>query len=355
MSSKHHAIFETIHADILQGRYAAGSRLPSEESLCRKWKVSRPTVARALHDIQALGLVERRAGSGTYVRVHVQSTRPTLGIFAEGLGKTEILDPICAEITRSAQERGCAVFTGGLPHEQSPRDLAKHWEKNGVRGVIFAPLENIPDREPYNLRVAKAFQEAGMSVILIDRDATEFPFRSNYDLISMDNFQAGCLIGKHLAESQRYRVAFVAKPNFPSSTNLRLAGIREGLGEKNFSPVDFFIGDPEEADFVKKITHASSPYAAVVCSNDLTAAQLLKTSMRLGKTIPEDFLLTGFDDVRYATLLPVPLTTIRQPCREIGITCIDTLLTRLEHPKLPPRAIFLTGQLIIRTSTTPSR
>ena len=71
--------------------------------------VSRPTAARALRDLQGLGLLERRAGSGTFLRqpsAAVQSkssaTR-SFGLLVAGLGNTEILDPICNEIMQAAQ------------------------------------------------------------------------------------------------------------------------------------------------------------------------------------------------------------------------------------------------------------
>jgi LacI family transcriptional regulator len=349
--SKHQTIFEALHSEIVQGKHTAGSLLPSEEALCRRWKVSRPTVARALKDLQILGLIERRAGSGTYVRPNIRATKPVLGLFVEGLGKTEILDPICAEITRSAQERGCGIFTGGLPPEHSPREIAEEWAKNGIRGVFFAPIEFREQREAYNLEVARAFEKAGLSVVLVDRDVTEYPRRSDYDLVGLDNFHAGCLLGLHLTGNGCKRVAFVAKPEYPATTDLRLAGVREGARMGDGGSVDFHVGDPQDTDFVERVLRAAPRYDAVVCSNDLTAAQWLRSATQKGWRVPADFNLAGFDDVHYATLLSVPLTTVRQPCRSIGIACVDAMLGRLERPLLPPRTINLRGDLIARSST----
>jgi LacI family transcriptional regulator len=348
---KHQAIFEVLHSEIVQGKHTPGSLLPSEKALCRRWKVSRPTVARALKDLQILGLIERRAGSGTYVRPDIRATKPILGLFVEGLGKTEILDPICAEITRAAQERGCSIFTGGLPPDHSPREIAEEWAKNGIRGVFFTPVEFHDQRETYNLEVACAFEKAGLSVVLVDRDVTEYPHRSDYDLVAMDNFQAGCLIGLHLAEKAGVRVAFVAKPEYPATTDLRLTGVREGLAHSANAKVDFHIGDPQEISFVEKVLRAKPRYDAVICSNDLTAAQWLQSATQHGWRVPVDFKLAGFDDVRYATLLSVPLTTVRQPCRSIGIASVDAMLSRLERPLLPARSITLRGELVARAST----
>jgi DNA-binding GntR family transcriptional regulator len=66
--TKHRQVFEYVLADIESGRLKDGDRLPSEAEFVKQFGSSRPTVARALHDLQNLRLVERRVGSGTYVR-----------------------------------------------------------------------------------------------------------------------------------------------------------------------------------------------------------------------------------------------------------------------------------------------
>jgi LacI family transcriptional regulator len=62
----------------------------------------------------------------------------------------------------------------------------------------------------------------------------------------------------------------------------------------------------------------------------------MQTAAGLGCKVPGDLRLAGFDDAGFATLLTTPLTTIRQPCRYLGITCIDVMLGRIRHPELPP-------------------
>ena len=58
----------------------------------------------------------------------------------------------------------------------------------------------------------------------------------------------------------------------------------------------------------------------------------------------------GIDDVEYASLLPVPLTTIHQPCREIGEAALDAMLDRIERPARPVRDILLECSLVVRQS-----
>ena len=58
----------------------------------------------------------------------------------------------------------------------------------------------------------------------------------------------------------------------------------------------------------------------------------------------------GFDDVRFATLLSVPLTTIQQPCRDIALTAFNAMRERIADPTLPSRSLLLAPKLIVRES-----
>ena len=72
--------------------------------------------------------------------------------------------------------------------------------------------------------------------------------------------------------------------------------------------------------------------------------------LRLGYRVPDDVRIVGIDDLEFAQLLPVPLTTFRQPTREIGAAAIAALLDRLERADLPARDILLQGEIVVRRS-----
>jgi DNA-binding LacI/PurR family transcriptional regulator len=76
----------------------------------------------------------------------------------------------------------------------------------------------------------------------------------------------------------------------------------------------------------------------------------MRTLERLNIRVPNTVRLVGFDDVKYATLLGVPLTTIHQPCREIAMTALQTMIERIKDPTLPPRQMALTPRLVVRES-----
>jgi LacI family transcriptional regulator len=57
-----------------------------------------------------------------------------------------------------------------------------------------------------------------------------------------------------------------------------------------------------------------------------------------------------FDDVRFATLLSVPLTTMHQPCREIAQVALRVMLDRIEDPTMPPRWLAVSPSPVVRES-----
>ena len=78
---------------------------------------------------------------------------------------------------------------------------------------------------------------------------------------------------------------------------------------------------------------------------------LVKSLIAIGKRVPEDVAVTGFDDESIARSSVPPLTTIRQPAGLIAKTAFKTLLARIRYPQNDPREILLDAPLITRKST----
>lgn len=125
--AKHHEISRQLRTAIAAGRYGAKGRLPGEPQLVKQFGVSRPTVARALLDLQAEGLIERRAGSGTYVRARAPAlvTTRQLGLLVPGLENTEIFGLICGELASLAQAHDYSLVWGSsmFPHQDTDSSL----------------------------------------------------------------------------------------------------------------------------------------------------------------------------------------------------------------------------------------
>jgi GntR family transcriptional regulator of arabinose operon len=217
-----------------------------------------------------------------------------------------------------------------------------------VSGVFFAPLELTPEKDVINRRIAEVLDKAGIPLVLLDRDLVPHPDRSGYDLVGIDNRRAGYTITSHLLQHGCRRVAFVGRPRSAPTVDARISGYKEAMGDAGLAPSIHRI-DPEDAAELKRIMAKGRP-DGFVCANDFTAAQLLKTLNALSVSVPDQVRMVGIDDVKYAGLLPVPLTTIHQPCADIGAVAIGAMLQRLSNPKLPPRDILLSFHLVERDS-----
>jgi LacI family transcriptional regulator len=169
--------------------------------------------------------------------------------------------------------------------------------------------------------------------------------------VGIDNFAGGYLAARHLIKLGARRLNFVSRPFSATTVDARRAGAATALRDARLEvPGDFVQqGDFADKSFVRHLT-AARRLDAVICANDLTAAQLLQTLPRVKLSCPRDLRIVGFDDLRFATLLSVPLTTIHQPCREIALTAFNAMRERLADPTLPPRSILLPPRLVVRES-----
>ena len=169
--------------------------------------------------------------------------------------------------------------------------------------------------------------------------------------MGIDNRRAGYLITEHLLRLGSRRIAFVGVANAAATVDARASGYREALAawDLAYQPALVRRLDPADAAAVRGLMESVRP-EALVCANDWTAARVMHTLLELGHAVPGDVRLVGIDDVEYAALLPVPLTTLRQPTRQIGAAALAAMLDRVAGAELPTRDILLHGTLIVRRS-----
>jgi DNA-binding LacI/PurR family transcriptional regulator len=353
---KHKQVYGALERGIRSGQWKGGERLPSEAELVRQFGASRITVGRAVRDLAAAGLVDRRAGSGTFVRVARPAGALSFGLLIPDLGETEIFEPICQGMMGSPLARKHALlwgsFTGpAASKEERAWDLCRQYIDRKVSGVFFAPLELTEAKDYVNQRIARALDEARIPVVLLDRTVGPYPQRGHHDLVGIDNRRAGYVVTEHLLTLGARRIAFVGVPNAAATVDAREAGYREALFAREV-PFERALAcrlDPAEVEGIRALMAASRPQG-IVCANDWTAARLLHTLLQLGHEVPRDVRLVGIDDVDYASLLPVPLTTLRQPTRQLGAVALAAMLDRVAGADLPGRDILLQGKLIVRAS-----
>jgi DNA-binding LacI/PurR family transcriptional regulator len=144
------------------------------------------------------------------------------------------------------------------------------------------------------------------------------------------------------------RVVFFGWPTSAATVGQRIAGYCEAVRHSG-KPEMVEIGDAESRESIAQLLLKHRP-DGFVCANDRTAGQIMVRLNELGVEIPGKMKITGVDDAKYASFLHVPLTTVRQPCHDIGAAAVWTMIERIEHPNMAAREILLDCQLIVRRS-----
>jgi DNA-binding LacI/PurR family transcriptional regulator len=354
---KHSQIYDFLKSAILDGTYANNGQLPTEMEIGAQFAVSRPTVARALAALEKESMVERIAGAGTFVRFEAKGDKLAFGLLIPQLGQTEIFEPICGQIAQEALKRGHSLLwgsstqAGDLSDRQVAESVCRNYIEHKVRGVFFAPFEHVADRQEANQAIIDQLDRAGIRIVLLDRDYLTYPQRSRFDLVGIHNNRAGYVLAEHLIGLGAKRIEFCAVSDSAPTVFQRHLGCQDALRQAGLAQKlsNMCVGEPEDAEFVRGKLLKSKP-DAVICANDATAARLLRTLNSLGVRVPADLRVAAFDDVGYAKLLHPALTTIRQPCRDIGTAAMLTMLERLDNPSLQARDILLDFELVIRES-----
>ncbi len=354
---KYQRIYRSIQGAIASGEYKVGQRLPSESQLVNTFGASRITVNRALRELQLGGVIDRRAGSGSYVRAQPERSY-TFGLLIPDLGKTEIFEPICRGMAQAEEtdHRHALLWSKSLgdseAKESQATELCQRLVSEKVAGAFFAPLELTPAKDAVNQVIVETFERAGIPIVLLDRDLVAYPARSRYDVVGIDNRRAGYTITAHLLEAGCRRVAFVGRPGSAPTVEARIAGYREAIVDSGSEWEPDFVQriEPWDVEAVKKMMATAKP-DGILSANDFTAANLMKTLAAVGVRVPDQVRLAAFDDVKYASLLPVPLTTIHQPCTRMGAAAVAAMVQRMRTPDLPARDILLDFHLVVREST----
>ena len=153
---------------------------------------------------------------------------------------------------------------------------------------------------------------------------------------------------------QRRRIAFVAGPSTSVEGARRLHGYRmalESVGLKQ-DPALIAEGDylgPSGREAVRVLERQARKYDAIVAANDLMAIGVMEALRAIGKSVPQDVSVIGFDDIEEASFSAPTLTTVRQPLQEVGAMAARMALQRIDGASVEPHTM-VTAPLVIRQS-----
>jgi LacI family transcriptional regulator len=173
------------------------------------------------------------------------------------------------------------------------------------------------------------------------------------DVVAADNATGMKALVAHLINEHQYRgLCFVTGPKDAPDARERQRAFEGALS--NGAVIDQVIhGDfsaGSGAAAARILLDRRQLPEAVVCANDQMAIGVLREFQKAGIRVPADVALTGFDDVYPSRLVDPPLTTVRQPVRDLGIRAAQRLLVKIGQPTLPARAEILPTSAVIRAS-----
>ncbi|HEX8446524.1 MAG TPA: LacI family DNA-binding transcriptional regulator [Sphingomonas sp.] len=174
--------------------------------------------------------------------------------------------------------------------------------------------------------------------------------------VTMDDAAAAADMTRHLIDLGHRRIGFLTGHPDHVAARDRLIGYRSAMAAAGIAEMPGLVAegrfDFESGAAAAAVLLASDPRpTAIFASNDDMAAGALAAAHARGIAVPDELSIAGFDDIDLARAVWPPLTTMRQPIRDIAYAAADLLLDRegtgAGKPPLPPY------QLIVRGSTGP--
>lgn len=216
------------------------------------------------------------------------------------------------------------------------------WQKD-VDGVMWC-----------SARVAAAELEMQITrfpaVVLLNRDLEPLPL--NATTINVNDYRGAGLAVRYLLAQGRRRIALLNGPQHSISAQRRLAGYRDTLNEAGMPPIPALeyccLPDTESGyEAALELFHSHPTVDAVLAFNDLVAIGVMQACYTVGRRVPEDVAIIGFDDIPLATIIRPQLTTLHVDLQHIGELAMQQLQHLIEGTA-EPSAIVIEPQLIVR-------
>ena len=224
-------IAECLFAEIREGRYSVHNSFPSLTRIMTRFGVTRVTAMRSVDELKRRGVVEALSRSG----FKVIKSNNTIGMILPGVAYSEFFAAIMDGVSQSCQKVGCSLLVGNVyskSHEvraQQAKDLAADFVRKGVAGVIFQPIEFLSNATQINRGIVSILTDANIPIVLIDYDIVQSPERSEFDLVGINNFDAGRRLAEHLMSKGAKNIHFLMRRHWAPSVCNRLEGVNAAI------------------------------------------------------------------------------------------------------------------------------
>ncbi|MBE3010618.1 LacI family DNA-binding transcriptional regulator [Microbispora sp. NEAU-D428] len=201
-----------------------------------------------------------------------------------------------------------------------------------------------------------ALARARLPLVVID--PLNLP-RARVTSVGSTNFAGGMAATQHLLALGHRRVAYLGGPATAACNQARLHGYRAAMetGEAPVLPGYVRTGHFHYHDGVAggaALLDLPEAPTAIFAGCDDIALGVLEAARARGLRVPEDLSVVGFDDTQVARMASPPLTTVRQPLREMGAVAVRTALRLAAGEQVESHHVELATELVVRGSTAPA-
>ena len=319
--------------------------------------VSASTVSRALCDSPLVNettkqRIRQAARQLGYERNELARALVVGASGAVGLVVPDITNPFFSDIARGAGEIADRSGYGLLLSNtdgRSDRELntIRLLRRKRVDGLLLC---STTIDSPY----LEEIQRGRVPFILVSRLCAhpDLPY------VVTDDRAGARLAVEHLVHLGHRRIGFIGGPANVQASQDRLHAYLDVLAEHSLPSREewclhaaFTQAAGREAG--RRLLNLADRPTAVFAANDVTALGVLEVAEGSGYRVPDDLSLIGYDDISYASLPRIQLTTIAQPAVEMGQIAMTWLLSRLETPDGPALQRTLAPRLVVRSTTAP--
>ena len=172
-------------------------------------------------------------------------------------------------------------------------------------------------------------------------------------MVGVDNTTGAAMAVRHLLDLGHRTVAHIAGPSTWPEAQERETGWRRALHDAGIDAPAARPGDwSARSGYEHGHTLAADPrVTALFCANDQMALGALSAIYQVGRRVPQDVSVVGFDDIPEAAYLHPPLTTVRQDFAAVGRQSLELLVEQLASGSRSPKRLLLTPSLVIRASS----
>jgi LacI family transcriptional regulator len=325
------------------------------KDIARQSGVNISTVSRALNDAYGVHQETRRHVLAVAARLNYRPNRVARGL-ATGRSHTlalivsDIRNPFFAEVARGAED---AARAGGCDLVLCNSDLDPGKQMEYVASLLEKQVDGILMNSVTDLNRKQQDQLAasGVPIVLLNRSAAS----KSFSTVCADNEAGGVLAAQYLLRLGHQNIAHLTGPRRHGNMTDRARGFLRVLKATNpprrltvLHGENSFLGGYTLA---KKLLLQQPEVSAIFAANDLIAFGAIRAMLELGRRVPEDISLIGFDNVDLAGVVHPPLTTIHQPKYEMGRAAVETLLRLARNKDKPvPEHLLLGVELIERES-----